>query len=98
MRLATRDRAVRLVGMTNEGTARGRESREYCGFLRRRKRGSSLELGAVLPTASGSVETASDVALVEGVGHYLHMTRPDQFKPLMVEAIASILNAPSRAS
>jgi pimeloyl-ACP methyl ester carboxylesterase len=33
-----------------------------------------------------------DVALVENVGHYLHMTRPGQFNPLLLDAIREILD------
>jgi pimeloyl-ACP methyl ester carboxylesterase len=33
-----------------------------------------------------------DVALVENVGHYLHMTRPEQFNPLLLDAIREILD------
>jgi pimeloyl-ACP methyl ester carboxylesterase len=32
-----------------------------------------------------------DAVLMEGVGHYPHMTRPDQFNPLLLDAIAEIL-------
>ena len=32
-----------------------------------------------------------DVVLIEDVGHYLQMTRPDEFNRLMVEAIAEIV-------
>lgn len=32
-----------------------------------------------------------DAQLIEGVGHYPHMTRPDTFNPLMLQAIAEIL-------
>lgn len=31
-----------------------------------------------------------DVNLMEGVGHYLQMTRPEQFYELMLAAIAEI--------
>jgi len=31
-----------------------------------------------------------DAVTVEGVGHYLHMTRPDEFNPLLLAAIARI--------
>ncbi len=31
-----------------------------------------------------------DVQLLEGVGHYPHMTRPERFNPLMLEAIAEL--------
>ncbi len=34
--------------------------------------------------------TDFDVVLMEEVGHYLHMTRPDVFNPLMLEAISAI--------
>jgi pimeloyl-ACP methyl ester carboxylesterase len=34
-----------------------------------------------------------DVELMENVGHYLHMTRPEQFNPLLLEAIEEVLNA-----
>ncbi len=33
-----------------------------------------------------------DAVLVDGVGHYLHMTRPEQFNPLMLQAIEDILD------
>lgn len=33
-----------------------------------------------------------DVELMENVGHYLHMTRPEQFNPLLLEAIGEVLN------
>lgn len=33
-----------------------------------------------------------DAVLIEGVGHYLYMTRPDEFNPLLLDAIAGILN------
>jgi len=33
-----------------------------------------------------------DAVTLEGVGHYLHMTRPEQFNPLLLDAIADILN------
>jgi pimeloyl-ACP methyl ester carboxylesterase len=36
-----------------------------------------------------------DAELMDGVGHYLHMTRPEQFNVLMLEAIADILSAGS---
>jgi pimeloyl-ACP methyl ester carboxylesterase len=32
-----------------------------------------------------------DVTLMEGVGHYPHMTRPEQFNPLLLDAIDEIL-------
>jgi len=32
-----------------------------------------------------------DAVLVDAVGHYLHMTRPDTFNPLLLEAISEIL-------
>jgi pimeloyl-ACP methyl ester carboxylesterase len=32
-----------------------------------------------------------EVVLMDDVGHYLHMTRPDAFNPLLLEAIADIL-------
>jgi pimeloyl-ACP methyl ester carboxylesterase len=38
-----------------------------------------------------------DAVLMEGVGHYPHMTRPEQFNPLLLEAISEIL-AESAAS
>ena len=34
-----------------------------------------------------------DVELMENVGHYLHMTRPEQFNPLLLDAIEEVLNA-----
>jgi pimeloyl-ACP methyl ester carboxylesterase len=34
-----------------------------------------------------------DVELLENVGHYLHMTRPEQFNPLLLDAIEDVLNA-----
>jgi pimeloyl-ACP methyl ester carboxylesterase len=33
-----------------------------------------------------------DVQLIEGVGHYPHMTRPEQFNPLLLNAIEEVLN------
>jgi pimeloyl-ACP methyl ester carboxylesterase len=36
-----------------------------------------------------------DAELMEGVGHYLHMTRPEQFNELMLEAIAEIVSSGS---
>lgn len=33
-----------------------------------------------------------DAVTLEGVGHYLHMTRPQQFNPLLLDAIEDILN------
>lgn len=33
-----------------------------------------------------------DAVTVENVGHYLHMTRPEQFNPLLLRAIHEILN------
>ena len=32
-----------------------------------------------------------EVVLMDDVGHYLHMTRPDEFNPLLLEAIENIL-------
>jgi pimeloyl-ACP methyl ester carboxylesterase len=32
-----------------------------------------------------------DAVLMEGVGHYPHMTRPDEFNPLLLEAIEGLL-------
>jgi pimeloyl-ACP methyl ester carboxylesterase len=32
-----------------------------------------------------------DVVLIDDVGHYLQMTRPEAFNPLLLEAIADIL-------
>ncbi len=32
-----------------------------------------------------------DAVLVDGVGHYLHMTRPRQFNPLLLQAITDVL-------
>ena len=32
-----------------------------------------------------------DAVLMEGVGHYPHMTRPDEFNPLLLEAIEELL-------
>lgn len=32
-----------------------------------------------------------DAVLMEGVGHYPHMTRPDAFNPLLLDAIAGLL-------
>ncbi|MEM9593100.1 MAG: alpha/beta hydrolase [Acidobacteriota bacterium] len=32
-----------------------------------------------------------DAAIMEGVGHYPHMTRPDEFNPLLMEALDQIL-------
>jgi pimeloyl-ACP methyl ester carboxylesterase len=34
-----------------------------------------------------------DAELMENVGHYLHMTRPEQFNPLLLDAIEEVLNA-----
>lgn len=34
-----------------------------------------------------------DVELMENVGHYPHMTRPEQFNPLLLDAIEAVLNA-----
>jgi pimeloyl-ACP methyl ester carboxylesterase len=34
-----------------------------------------------------------DVELLENVGHYLHMTRPEQLNPLLLDAIEDVLNA-----
>ena len=34
-----------------------------------------------------------DAVLMDDVGHYLHMTRPEAFNPLMLEAIAEILGS-----
>jgi pimeloyl-ACP methyl ester carboxylesterase len=34
-----------------------------------------------------------DAELMDGVGHYLHMTRPDQFNELMLDAIAEIVGS-----
>jgi len=34
-----------------------------------------------------------EVELMENVGHYLHMTRPEQFNPLLLDAIEEVLNA-----
>jgi pimeloyl-ACP methyl ester carboxylesterase len=36
-----------------------------------------------------------DAELMDGVGHYLHMTRPERFNPLMLDAIADIVSAGS---
>lgn len=36
-----------------------------------------------------------DAVALEGVGHYLHMTRPDAFNPLLLDAIDEILGAPA---
>jgi len=33
-----------------------------------------------------------DVVLMENVGHYLHMTRPEQFNPLLLDAIEEVLS------
>lgn len=33
-----------------------------------------------------------EAELVENVGHYLHMTRPEQFNPLLLQAIEDMLN------
>jgi pimeloyl-ACP methyl ester carboxylesterase len=33
-----------------------------------------------------------DAVTLDGVGHYLHMTRPEQFNPLLLDAIEDILN------
>jgi pimeloyl-ACP methyl ester carboxylesterase len=33
-----------------------------------------------------------DAVLMDDVGHYLHMTRPEKFNPLLLDAIAEILN------
>jgi pimeloyl-ACP methyl ester carboxylesterase len=38
-----------------------------------------------------------DVVLVDGVGHYLHMTRPDTFNQLLLEAISEILDREHRS-
>ena len=32
-----------------------------------------------------------DAVLMEGVGHYPHMTRPDDFNPLLLQTIESLL-------
>jgi pimeloyl-ACP methyl ester carboxylesterase len=37
------------------------------------------------------------VKLIEDVGHYLHMTRPEEFNPLLLHAVAEILDWPSEA-
>ena len=34
-----------------------------------------------------------DVVLMEGVGHYPHMSRPDEFNPLLLEAIAGLADS-----
>jgi pimeloyl-ACP methyl ester carboxylesterase len=34
-----------------------------------------------------------EVELLENVGHYLHMTRPEQFNPLLLNAIEDVLDA-----
>ncbi len=39
-----------------------------------------------------------DAVLMEGVGHYLHRTRPEQFHPLLLEAIAALTSPLERAS
>jgi pimeloyl-ACP methyl ester carboxylesterase len=36
-----------------------------------------------------------DAVLVENVGHFPHMTRPGEFNPLLLHAIAEILNGRS---
>ena len=36
-----------------------------------------------------------DAELIDGVGHYLHMTRPERFNELMLDAIADIVSAGS---
>lgn len=36
-----------------------------------------------------------DAVLIDGVGHYPHMTRPEQFNPLLLDAIAQILRETS---
>ncbi len=33
-----------------------------------------------------------DVVLMDDVGHYLHMTRPDAFNPLLLEAISNLID------
>ncbi len=32
-----------------------------------------------------------DVTLMDNVGHYLHMTRPDAFNPLLLDAISDVV-------
>jgi len=32
-----------------------------------------------------------DVVLMEGVGHYLHMTHPDEFNPLLLQTLEQML-------
>jgi sigma-B regulation protein RsbQ len=39
-----------------------------------------------------------DAVLMEGVGHYPHMTRPEQFNPLLLEAIEGLLQTGGRRS
>lgn len=34
-----------------------------------------------------------DVVLMEGVGHYPHMSRPEEFNPLLLEAVAGLVEA-----
>ena len=36
-----------------------------------------------------------DAVLMEDVGHYLHMTRPDEFNALLVQTLDRILNPTS---
>jgi pimeloyl-ACP methyl ester carboxylesterase len=52
------------------------------------------------PTNPTAIETNRkyadfDAVILEGVGHYPHMTRPEQFNPLLLDAVAQLLAAPA---
>jgi len=55
----------------------------------------AINAAAPTPTnVEGNREYADfEVRLMEGVGHYLHMTRPERFNPLLLQAIAELTGA-----
>ena len=61
-----------------------------------RSRVQSASRGAAQPNPT-RIETNRkyadfDAVLVAGVGHYLHMSRPEEFNPLLLDAIADLTN------
>jgi pimeloyl-ACP methyl ester carboxylesterase len=40
----------------------------------------------------------SDAVLMEGVGHYPHLSRPQEFNPLLLDAIAGLAGGTARPS